>query len=70
MWSCLFPGKLGPQAVELLATYLTAPYLRIPLILNFFATPEHLQVLKKIVFHTCYLNHSAKWTITCQHMFF
>jgi hypothetical protein len=39
-----FGGKLGPQAVELLATYLTAPYLRIPLVLNFFATPEHLQV--------------------------
>lgn len=39
-----FGGKLGPQAVELLATYLTAPYLRVPLVLNFFSTPEHLQV--------------------------
>ncbi len=40
-----FGSRLTPSAVELLVSYLTAPYLRIPLILNFFATPEHIHAL-------------------------
>ena len=48
-----FGGKLGPQDVELLASYLTAPYLRIPLVLNFFATPEHLQVMSSTFCTAC-----------------
>lgn len=40
-----FEGKLTQSSVELLVSYLTAPYLRIPLILNFFATPEHIHAL-------------------------
>ena len=40
-----FNGKLSASAAELLISYLTAPYLRIPLILNFFASPEHIHAL-------------------------
>jgi hypothetical protein len=32
-----FEGRLGAQSVELLLQYLTAPYLRIPLVMRFFA---------------------------------
>ena len=40
-----FDGKLSPSSSELLVSYLTAPYLRIPLILHFFASPEHIHAL-------------------------
>jgi len=55
-----FGGRLSQSAVELLVSYLTAPYIRIPLILNFFATPEHINALgvKEIQ-----VLHSFEWVI-------
>ena len=35
-----FGGRINARACELLLQYLTAPYLRIPLVLRFFAAPE------------------------------
>jgi hypothetical protein len=40
-----FEGKLTQSASEVLLSYLTVPYLRIPLVLNFFAAPEHIPAL-------------------------
>ena len=40
-----FNKKLTQSACELLVSYLTAPYIRIPLILQFFARPEHIHAL-------------------------
>jgi hypothetical protein len=40
-----FGGKLNQSASELLIQYLTVPYLRIPLLLNLLATPEHISSL-------------------------
>ncbi len=37
-----FGNKLNQSASELLIQYLTVPYLRIPLLLNLLATPEHI----------------------------
>lgn len=37
--------KLSQSNVELLVSYLTAPYLRIPLVLHFFASPENINAL-------------------------
>jgi hypothetical protein len=54
-----FGGRLSGRNVELLAQYLTAPYLRIPLVLKFFATqemtsalscPELMEMLDGVVF--------------------
>jgi len=38
-------GKLTQSASELLISYLTAPYLRVPLVLDLFARPEHIHAL-------------------------
>ena len=35
-----FDGRVNSRSCELLLQYLTAPYLRIPLVLRFFAAPE------------------------------
>lgn len=40
-----FDGTLRGSDAELLLSYLTAPYLRIPLLLRFFATPERISAL-------------------------
>lgn len=40
-----FGGRLRQRESELLASYLTVPYMRIPLILQFFATPERILAL-------------------------
>lgn len=41
-----FDGTMGASDSELLLQYLTAPYLRIPLILNFFSNEKRLKCLK------------------------
>jgi len=40
-----FDGALRPREAELLLQYLTVPYLRVPLLLRFFAQPSHLHAL-------------------------
>ena len=40
-----FDGLLRPSESELLLTYLTAPYLRIPLALRHFADPQRVRAL-------------------------
>ena len=40
-----FDGLLRPSESELLLTYLTAPYLRIPLVLRHFADPQRVRAL-------------------------
>ncbi len=40
-----FEHRISQRDSELLMSYLTAPYLRIPLVLNFFAQPERLLAL-------------------------
>ena len=40
-----FDGRLTQSNSELLLSYLTVPYIRIPLVLNFFASPENLSAL-------------------------
>jgi hypothetical protein len=40
-----FPG-LQPSSVELLLQYLTVPYLRIPLVIEFFTSEDHINALK------------------------
>jgi len=54
-----FGGRLSARNVELLAQYLTVPYLRIPLVLKFFATqemtsalacPELMEMLDGVIF--------------------
>ena len=40
-----FGGKLSTRESELLLSYLTVPYLRIPLVLSFFASPERTNTL-------------------------
>ena len=40
-----FDGRLTQSNSELLLSYLTVPYIRIPLVLNFFAAPENLSAL-------------------------
>ncbi len=40
-----FGGKLNQSASEMLVSYLTVPYIRIPLLLNLLATPEHIGAL-------------------------
>jgi hypothetical protein len=40
-----FDGKIKQSSSELLLSYLTVPYLRIPLVLNFFANPEMIPAL-------------------------
>lgn len=42
----LFSGFLKPSESEALLQYLTAPYLRIPLVLDFFANEEHVYALQ------------------------
>jgi hypothetical protein len=41
-----YDGALNAQSLELLSTYLLAPYLRIPLVLSFFSSAEHIRALK------------------------
>ncbi len=41
-----FGGTLGQRDSELLLSYLTVPYLRVPLIINFFASDNRVQALK------------------------
>lgn len=41
-----FEGTLGQRDSELLISYLTVPYIRIPLILNFFASEDRVYSLK------------------------
>ena len=41
-----FGGALGQRDSELLLSFLTVPYLRIPLIINFFASDNRVQALK------------------------
>jgi hypothetical protein len=41
-----FGGNLGQRDSELLLSFLTVPYLRIPLIMNFFASDNRVQALK------------------------
>ena len=43
-----FDGALRERDSELLLQYLTAPYLRIPLILQFFASPDRITALRVI----------------------
>ena len=38
-----FGGRLGARDSELLLSYLTVPYLRIPLVVSFFATDDRVQ---------------------------
>lgn len=38
-------ASLKPAECELLLTYLTAPYVRIPLVLQFFGAPERVSAL-------------------------
>jgi len=40
-----FEGRISPRQTELLLQYLTVPYLRIPLVLQFFACQEHIAAL-------------------------
>jgi hypothetical protein len=40
-----FNGKISRRESELLLSYLTVPYLRIPLVMNFFAQPERILAL-------------------------
>ena len=40
-----FDGLLRPSESELLLTYLTAPYLRVPLVLKHFADPQRVRAL-------------------------
>ena len=40
-----FEKRISARDCELLITYLTAPYMRIPLVLQFFSTPEHVNAL-------------------------
>eukprot|EP00960_Hanusia_phi_P029240 747854-Hanusia_phi.AAC.2 len=40
-----FGGKLSPTNAEILLSFLTVPYIRIPLVINFFASPENIRVL-------------------------
>lgn len=40
-----FDGALRPAESELLLQYLTVPYLRVPLLLRFFAEPSHVTAL-------------------------
>lgn len=40
-----FDGRISPRQTELLLQYLTVPYLRIPLVLQFFACQEHIAAL-------------------------
>ena len=40
-----FNGRISKRESELLMSYLTVPYLRIPLVLNFFAQPERVMAL-------------------------
>jgi hypothetical protein len=41
-----FGGALGQRDSELILSYLTVPYLRIPLVVNFFASDNRVQALK------------------------
>lgn len=41
-----FDGTLGAKDCELMLQYLTAPYMRIPLLLKFFSTDNHLKALR------------------------
>lgn len=41
-----YDGAINAQSLELLSTYLLAPYLRIPLVLSFFCGAEHIRALK------------------------
>jgi len=43
-----FDGALRPREAELLLQYLTVPYLRVPLLLRFFAQPSHLHALGSV----------------------
>ena len=43
-----FGGTLRAADVELLLSYLLAPYLRVPLLLRFFAMPSHTQALSQL----------------------
>jgi len=40
-----FDGKLSQSSSELLVSFLTVPYIRIPLVINFFASPENINAL-------------------------
>jgi hypothetical protein len=40
-----FGGRISPRHSELLLSYLTVPYLRIPLVLQFFADPTRISAL-------------------------
>ena len=40
-----FDGKLSQSSTELLISFLTVPYIRIPLVINFFASPENINAL-------------------------
>ena len=42
-----FGGALGPADSELLLTYLTAPYLRVPLLLGFFTDRHRISLLRE-----------------------
>jgi len=42
-----FNGALPPADVELLLTYLTAPYIRVPLILGFFTDRQRISLLRE-----------------------
>jgi hypothetical protein len=41
-----FDGTLGAKDCELMLQYLTAPYIRIPLLLNFFSTEHRIKTLR------------------------
>ncbi|CAE7254379.1 dsaVM [Symbiodinium natans] len=48
-----FNGALGAQDSELLLTYLTAPYLRIPLLLTFFTDRHRVSALREPQLQAC-----------------
>ena len=67
-----FDGLLRPSESELLLTYLTAPYLRIPLVLRHFADPQRVRALGRdpsvrpslihTIHHTDTHTHSSYYT--------
>ena len=45
-----FDGRLSASNAELLLSFLTVPYIRIPLVLNFFASAEVCRPLRGAAF--------------------
>lgn len=73
-----FGGALGQRDSELMISFLTVPYLRIPLVMNFFATEDRIHSLKykamrqlmaSVLFEPGrYLPTGACWRSNCPRM--